>query len=304
VRANYVYDFFERINTRETMNMSPSGVTVYVQDLTGRLIAEATDTGAPLREYIWLDDMPLAVFSDLDTTPQLYFVHPDHLERPLRMTDSTQAVVWDAIYRPFGEAVSITGTATLNLRFPGQYFLIESGLAYNWHRHYDSSTGRYTQPDPVADRDLTLIPSEVGTSENLQLPEAMINGFAASPHIDAIPLSFRDGPSLYAYARSAPTQHVDPEGRNAIVVPFLLCLRFPALCAATIKAAGDACIATYRVLVEGGGRRGKNYCKRLGRSVSIIVPTLRFRVAMDSISITASTFACKNTDVQASEDRR
>jgi RHS repeat-associated protein len=94
--------------------------------------------------------MPLVVFADLDTaSPKLYYVHPDHLNRPLRMTDGTQAVVRDAVYKPFGEAHSIIGSATLNLRFPGQYFLIESGLAYNWHRHYDPSLGRYTQPDPM-----------------------------------------------------------------------------------------------------------------------------------------------------------
>lgn len=35
----------------------------------------------------------------------------------------------DAVLRPFGEFVSITGSATNNLRFPGQYFLIEVGRA-------------------------------------------------------------------------------------------------------------------------------------------------------------------------------
>jgi RHS repeat-associated protein len=89
------------------------------------------------------------------------------------MTDGAQAVVWDTVYKPFGEVHSITGSATLNLRFPGQYFLIESGLAYNWHRHYDPTLGRYTQPDP---------------------------------------LEFVDGPSVYAYAWSAPTQYADPIG--------------------------------------------------------------------------------------------
>jgi RHS repeat-associated protein len=179
VRANYRYDFFERINWRETLNMSPTGATHYVQDLAGRLIYEATSTGTPLREYVWLDDMPLAVFSDLDTTPQLYFVHPDHLDRPLRMTDATQAVVWDAVYRPFGEAVSITGTSSLNLRFPGQYFLIESGLAYNWHRHYDPTIGRYTQPDPM---------------------------------------EFVDGPSRYAYASGSPMGKIDPDGTEIVLM--------------------------------------------------------------------------------------
>jgi RHS repeat-associated protein len=182
VRANYRYDFFERLDWRETLNMTPAGTTHYVQDLAGQLIVEATGAGTMLREYVWLDDMPIAVFSDLDTAaPQLYFVHPDHLNRPLRMTDGTRAVVWDAVYRPFGEVHSIAGSATLNLRFPGQYFLLENGLHYNWHRHYDPTIGRYTQPDP---------------------------------------LEFVDGPSLYAYAWSAPTQYVDPEGRW-VAVPII-----------------------------------------------------------------------------------
>jgi uncharacterized protein RhaS with RHS repeats len=43
------------------------------------------------------------VFADLDTaSPQLYYVHPDHLNRPLRMTDGAEAVVWDAVYKTFG----------------------------------------------------------------------------------------------------------------------------------------------------------------------------------------------------------
>jgi RHS repeat-associated protein len=84
----------------------------------------------------------------------------------------------DAVYKPFGETHSITGSATLNLRFPGQYFLIESGVHYNWHRHYDPTLGRYTQPDP---------------------------------------LEFADGPSRYAYARSSPAMYVDPSGQIAWV---------------------------------------------------------------------------------------
>ncbi|MEZ5901181.1 MAG: RHS repeat-associated core domain-containing protein [Hyphomicrobiaceae bacterium] len=46
-------------------------------------------------------------------------------------------------------------------------------MHYNWHRHYDPTMGRYTQPDP---------------------------------------LGFVDGPGVYAYAGSSPPQNVDITG--------------------------------------------------------------------------------------------
>ncbi|HUW29649.1 MAG TPA: DUF5675 family protein [Sulfuriferula sp.] len=36
-----------------------------------------------------------------------------------------------------------------NLRFPGQYYDQETGLAYNYFRDYDPSTGRYMEADPI-----------------------------------------------------------------------------------------------------------------------------------------------------------
>ena len=69
--------------------------------------------------------------------------------------------------------MSLSGTLANDLRFPGQLFQIETGLAYNWHRHYDATTGRYTQPDP---------------------------------------LRFVDGPSVYAYVGDSPLMQVDRQG--------------------------------------------------------------------------------------------
>jgi len=150
VTANYTYDGLERMAIRTTQNMSPAGTTHYLYDLSGRLLVEADNTGQTLREYIWIDDLPLAVVSDANSgSPNLYYVHADQLNRPIKMTDASKNVVWDAVYMPFGSVLSITGTATNNMRFPGQYFLIESGLHYNWYRHYDPTLGRYIQPDPV-----------------------------------------------------------------------------------------------------------------------------------------------------------
>jgi RHS repeat-associated protein len=111
------------------------------------------------------------------TTHTLLQVHTDHLGRPTRMTTAAKSTVWQASYKPWGEVQTITGTVIQNLRFPGQYFQVETGLAYNWHRAYDPVTGRYTQPDP---------------------------------------LRFVDGPSIYAYAGKSPWMNVDQEGRETI----------------------------------------------------------------------------------------
>jgi len=61
---------------------------------------------------------------------------------------ATGAVVWDASYRPFGDA-AVSGSVAFNLRFPGQYFDAETGLAYNTFRDYDAGLGRYLESDPI-----------------------------------------------------------------------------------------------------------------------------------------------------------
>ena len=132
--------------------MAPtSTTTLYVHDINDHIIAEMNASGQTLREYIWLDDMPVAVVDNvLSGTPVIYFVHVDHLMRPARMTAQNTSWVWDVIYSPFGGVSYIwQNPATLDARFPGQWFQLESGLAYNWHRHYDATLGRYVQPDPI-----------------------------------------------------------------------------------------------------------------------------------------------------------
>jgi RHS repeat-associated protein len=50
------------------------------------------------------------------------------------------------------QTVNNSGFGSLGLSFPGQYLDAESGMAYNWHRVYDPSSGRYTQSDPIGMR--------------------------------------------------------------------------------------------------------------------------------------------------------
>ena len=66
------------------------------------------------------------------------------------MTDSGNNVVWEGVYKPFGEAdVNPNSTVVNNFRFPGQYYDQETGLHYNYHRYYDPKVGRYLTPDPI-----------------------------------------------------------------------------------------------------------------------------------------------------------
>jgi RHS repeat-associated protein len=211
--ADYAYDGLERMSVRTTQNMTPAGTTHYMYDRSGRVITEATGSGTIQREYVWVDDMPLALFADM---------HPDHLNRPVKMTDTGKAVVWDAWYWPFGDARYVTGTATNNLRFPGQYYLAESGLHYNWHRHYDPTVGRYMEPDPIAD--VRAMQTTAGADHVLQgaptvatqidlansLPE-----YSESLRVGSELSEFMNGPNIYAYAKLAPIMNEDRKGLAA-----------------------------------------------------------------------------------------
>jgi uncharacterized protein RhaS with RHS repeats len=99
VTADYTYDGLERLAIRNLQNMTPAGTTHYLYDLAGHLLVEADDTGQTLREYVWLDDMPLAVVSDVNTSsPNLYYVHADQIDTPVQITDGSKTVVWDALF--------------------------------------------------------------------------------------------------------------------------------------------------------------------------------------------------------------
>ena len=143
--ATYSYDSDSRLSQRiVTQTITPTSTTIlYAYDANDHIIAELNASGQTLREYIWLNDMPVAVVDNVNTTPVIYYVQVDHLMRPARMTDASANWVWDVIFTPFGTTAYINQNPTvMNIRFPGQWFQLETGLAYNWHRHYDATTGR------------------------------------------------------------------------------------------------------------------------------------------------------------------
>ena len=80
---------------------------------------------------------------------QVVYFHNDHLGTPQVITDQSQQVVWQGDYLPFGEVIPVVESVENLVRFPGQYYDVETGVHYNYFRDYDPSTGRYIQPDPI-----------------------------------------------------------------------------------------------------------------------------------------------------------
>jgi RHS repeat-associated protein len=66
-----------------------------------------------------------------------------------KLTDASQATVWDGVFDPFGEEVAVIGLAAMPVRFPGQYADEETGFSYNYFRDYAPTLGRYIESDPI-----------------------------------------------------------------------------------------------------------------------------------------------------------
>jgi len=97
----------------------------------------------------WMDDKPVAMVDDTGTNPAIYYIHTDEVNRPQKLTDVSDNIAWDGVFDPFGNTTSISGSVTMLLMFPGQYYDSETQLSQNWHRDYDPTIGRYIQSDPI-----------------------------------------------------------------------------------------------------------------------------------------------------------
>lgn len=171
--ATYTYNVFgERVS-----KTSGSSAERYNYGSGSRLLSEY---GATNREYVYLDDIPVANLDTQGTVTSVAYVTVDQLGTPRAIADSSGNTVWSWAYQgnAWGEQSPTSSGYTYNLRFPGQYFDSETGLRYNVHRDYDSASGRYIESDP---------------------------------------LGLRSGPSTYAYTHNNPMQRTDPSGLDDTV---------------------------------------------------------------------------------------
>ena len=198
---------YDAIGQRVAKTASNSANSIYlVYDEAGKLMGEYKPDGTTIREYIWMDDVLVAVNS-AHQGHSFQYVLTDHLNTPRAVVlPSSNAIIWrwDITTTAFGEHAPQSNpdgdavTSLFNLRYPGQYYDAETGLHYNYFRDYDPGTGRYVQSDPI--------------------------GLAAGPstfsYVNASPLTGVDPLGLYVW-RNATVRFVQvrPVGRGRVALP-------------------------------------------------------------------------------------
>ncbi len=90
-------------------------------------------------------DEPLAVTKGSAT----YFYHQDGLGTVTELTDSVGATAKSYSYDAHGKFLELPGIIDQPYSYTGREFEAESDLYYYRARHYDPSTGRFLQKDPI-----------------------------------------------------------------------------------------------------------------------------------------------------------
>lgn len=143
--AMYTYNALGQRVTKSVT--SPQAVSQrFAYNESSQLLGEY---GTLNRDYIWMDNLPVATVDVTGEAVSVNFVTADGLGVPRAITDVSGMQIWQWPYQsnPYGEKQA-TGSFPYGLRFPGQYYDAESGLS-NWgFRSYDPATGRSPQSDP------------------------------------------------------------------------------------------------------------------------------------------------------------
>ncbi|MDF3300084.1 RHS repeat-associated core domain-containing protein [Streptomyces tropicalis] len=153
---HYRYDALGRRTAKHRTaddGITPVEETLFSWD--GTRLAEQHDT-ATGTTLTWDYDgyRPLAQYerkqlSPDETDARFFAIVTDLVGTPTDLVDE-DTVAWHTRTTAWGTtAWNTDATAYTPLRFPGQYADPETSLHYNYFRHYDPETARYTSPDPL-----------------------------------------------------------------------------------------------------------------------------------------------------------
>ncbi|MER7795460.1 RHS repeat-associated core domain-containing protein, partial [Streptomyces sp. NPDC097640] len=164
---HYTYDPLGRRTTKQrlTEDGTPADQIRFTWDAT-RLAEQTTTDGAtttwdyapethqPLTQTEHhtppepMDDTSSILQSEYDT--RFHAIITDVVGTPTELITPDGTLAWQHRTTLWGTPLPTPPDATdCPLRFPGQYADPETGLHYNYFRHYDPETARYTTPDPL-----------------------------------------------------------------------------------------------------------------------------------------------------------
>ncbi|WP_107118740.1 DUF6531 domain-containing protein, partial [Streptomyces cellostaticus] len=172
-RWRYTYDPLSRRTAK--LRLAADGESVVERvDFTwdGTTLCEQTTTSPDLPNPVTLtwdhqDLRPLtqteritAEDASQDEIDSRFFaIVTDAVGTPSELIDEHGDIAWHTRRTLWGTTTwAANSTAYTPLRFPGQYYDPETGLHYNYFRHYDPETARYLIPDPLG---LTPAPNAV-----------------------------------------------------------------------------------------------------------------------------------------------
>ncbi|MBP2050697.1 RHS repeat-associated protein [Streptomyces griseochromogenes] len=110
---------------------------------------------------------------------RFFAIVTDLVGTPSELIDEQGDIAWRTRSTLWGTtAWAANSTAYTPLRFPGQYYDPETGLHYNYFRHYDPETARYFAPDPLG---LTAAPNATTYVQN---PHTWADPLGLSPCVE------------------------------------------------------------------------------------------------------------------------
>jgi RHS repeat-associated protein len=105
-----------------------------------------TDTGTITKSYYYAGATKVAMRDDEGT---LYFLLSDHQGSTSITTDSNGNLHAEMRYKPWGSVRYTQGTMVTDFTYTGQRSVSYIKLIQMGSRYYDSTLGRFTQPDTI-----------------------------------------------------------------------------------------------------------------------------------------------------------
>ncbi|MFF7973305.1 putative T7SS-secreted protein [Streptomyces sp. NPDC007905] len=206
-RWRYTYDPLGRRTTK--LRLAPDAETIVERvDFTwdGTTLCEQTTTSPDLPNPITLTwdheglyplaqtERIIAADAPQDEIDSRFFaIVTDLVGTPSELVDEHGDIAWHTRSTLWGTtAWAANSIAYTPLRFPGQYYDPETGLHYNYFRHYDPETARYLTPDPLG---LTPAPNSVGYVHN---PHTWADPLGLTPckRKEVLPEGYTSSPAL------------------------------------------------------------------------------------------------------------